>query len=324
MSDVEKLTALDAAADWYVRRDAGPLDPTEEAQFQAWLSEPENRAAFEEIAGTWADLGLIPRPSTLPMAANDDARAPAIHAPARRAPSLRRWAYGAIAATAAVLVVGSALDLPMMLEADAMTATGEIRTLALADGSSVELNTASALAIDYSASERRIRLLRGEAVFTVAKDAARPFVVEAASGNAVARGTVFAVSKDGEQATVTVLESRVGVSYPEAARPVELSAGEAVGYSPRGVGTVRVVDADTETAWRRGKLVFVDRPLGEVIAELNRYYAGRIQIVDGSISSEPVSGVFDIRDPVRVLDAVEETLGLQSTRLTSYLVLLHR
>ncbi|GGF63809.1 sensor [Azorhizobium oxalatiphilum] len=323
MNDADKLTALEAAADWYVRRDAGPLDPREEAQFQDWLMTAANRIAFEEISGTWIDLGLIPRPAVEAVAANDAGRVVPLRAIQRRPMPIRRWTFAAAAAAVAVFVVGHALDLPLRFEADAMTATGEIRTLRLDDGSSVELNTASALAIDYSPSERRIRLLRGEAVFTVAKDSARPFVVEAASGTAVARGTVFAVGKDGDGATVTVLESRVGVSYPASAGAVELSPGEAVAYSRRGLDNVRAVDADTRTAWRRGKLVFVDRPLGEVIAELNRYYAGRIQIIDDSISNKSVSGVFDIRDPARALHAVEEALGLHSTSLTSYLVLLH-
>jgi transmembrane sensor len=186
------------------------------------------------------------------------------------------------------------------------------------------LNTASAIAVDYSRERRRIRLLRGEAVFTVARDAARPFVVAAASGEAVARGTVFAVRKDDEAATVTVLESHVGVSYPAAGRTaVELSPGEALDYSRRGLGPVRAVDADAATAWRRGKLIFVDRPLGEVIAELNRYHSGRIQIIDGSIGSHPVSGVFDTGNPLQALEVIEQTLGLHSTRLSSLLILLH-
>lgn len=180
--------------------------------------------------------------------------------------------------------------------------------MTLDDGSSVALNTASAIAVDYSRERRRIRLLRGEAVFTVARDAARPFVVAAASGEAVARGTVFAVRKDDEAATVTVLESHVGVSYPAAGRTaVELSPGEALDYSRRGLGPVRAVDADAATAWRRGKLIFVDRPLGEVIAELNRYHSGRIQIIDGSISSHPVSGVFDTGNPLQALEVIEQT-----------------
>lgn len=323
MNEREKSTALDEAAEWYVRRDAGAFDAGEDACFHAWLAKPTNRAAYEEISGTWDDLGRISRPALSMGSPRHGGAGAALRRQPPRSP-IRRWALAAAAVIAAV-AGGYAFDLPMRLEADAMTATGEARTVTLEDGSSAVLNTASAIAVDYSRERRRIRLLRGEAVFTVAKDAARPFVVAAASGEAVARGTVFAVRKEDETATVTVLESRVGVSYPAAGRPaVELSPGEAVGYSRRGLGELRVVDADAATAWRRGKLIFVDRPLGEVIAELNRYHSGRIQIIDEAIGTHPVSGVFDTKNPLQALNVIEQTLGLNSTRLSSLLILLHR
>jgi transmembrane sensor len=316
MNDGEKRSVLDEAAEWYFRRDAGPLSPLDEASFRQWLARSGNRAAFEEIAGTWSDLALIERPS----AEGEVQRAGRVEAPwAGR--NLKRIA----AALIAVAAVGYSLDMPTRLRADAYTATGETKTLALDDGSSVTLNTASAIAVDYSHDARRVRLLRGEAVFTVAKDTARPFLVDTAGGEARALGTAFAVRLVEEGATVVVLESRVGVSYPAGASPaVELSPGEAVHFSSAGMGQARRVDADAETAWRRGKLIFVDRRLGDVIAELNRYHSGRIQITDGSIGNQRVSGVFDTADPVRVLDALEGALGLRSTRLTSYLILLHR
>lgn len=324
MNEREKSTALDEAAEWYVRRDTGAFDVGEEACFLAWLAKPTNRAAYEEIAGTWDDLGRISRPALSIGSPRDGGAGAALRRQPPRSP-IRRWALAAAAAGIVAVAGGYAFDLPMRLEADAMTATGEARTVTLDDGSSIALNTASAIAVDYSRERRRIRLLRGEAVFTVAKDAARPFVVAAASGEAVARGTVFAVRKEDETATVTVLESRVGVSYPATGRTsVELSAGEAVDYSRRGLGELRAVDADAATAWRRGKLIFVDRPLGEVIAELNRYHSGRIQIIDEAIGTHPVSGVFDTKNPLQALNVIEQTLGLNSTRLSSLLILLHR
>jgi transmembrane sensor len=314
MNDGDKRPGLGEAAEWYFRRDAGPLSPADEVAFKRWLAAPENRAAFEEIDSTWADLSLIPRPAS---------------AAARQRPTVWsgvcRHAMSAAAAIAIIFAIGYGLDLPMRLQADAYTATGETRTVALDDGSSVILNTASAIAVDYSRSVRRVRLLRGEAVFTVAKDASRPFLVDADGGEARALGTAFAVRRNDGGATVTVIESRVGVSYPRGISPgVELSPGEAVRYSTAGLGRVRAVDADTETAWRRGKLIFVDRPLGSVVAELNRYHSGRIQITDDSIGGHLVSGVFDTGDSVRALDAIESSLGLHSTRVTNYLILLHR
>ena len=315
MSSAEKRLVLDQAAEWFMRRDAGPLSKAEQAAFEQWLEEPGHRAAFEEIETAWTDLAFIPQPA-------------AISSPAPRRTfkaGLRRQVMAAAAALIAVVGISYVFDLPLRLQADVYTGTGEIRAMVLEDGSSVTLNTGSAIAVDYTEDLRRIRLLRGEAAFDVAKDTSRPFVVDTAGGEARALGTAFAVRKDGDDTLVTVIESRVGVAYPIGARlMVTLSPGQAVEYSRKGIGAVKAVDAETETAWRRGKLIFVEKPLGQVIDELNRYHSGRIQITDGSISNHRVSGVFDTTNPVRVLDALENSLGLHSTRLTDYMILLHR
>jgi transmembrane sensor len=309
MQEGDRRAVLEEAADWHFKRDAGPLSPQEASAFARWRADPANRAALDQIERTWADLGDIPRPVNVPTSRWVNAWRPAV----------------GIAAVLALLIAGYSFDLPMRFEANGYTATGETLAMVLDDGSGVLLNTASAIAIDYSTDIRRVRLLRGEAIFTVAKDASRPFLVDTAGGEARALGTAFSVRRDDAGATVTVIESRVGVSYPAGTSPtVELSPGEAVKYSQDGVGTAHVVDADAETAWRRGKLIFVDRPLGAVVDELNRYHSGRIQITDGSISQHLVSGVFDTAKPLLALDDIEKSLGLHSTRLTQYLVLLHR
>lgn len=308
-----KEVARQEAAEWYFRRDAGALSAEEDAQFQLWFAVPAHRRAYEELAATWAALGTIPRTKT-PL-------------PAR--PPVWRGRTGlAGAALAAAIVL--ALIIPqsgwfLLWQADAATAIGETREVTLADGSIVTLNTDSAIAIAYDTSERRIRLLRGEALFTVAKDAGRPFTVETQGGTAQALGTAFTVRDEDDGATVAVVESRVAVRYPaNAAGTVTVSPGEAVSYAHGRLGPVEPVDIDELTAWRRGKLIFVDRPLGEVIDELNRYHRGRLQIIDPAIRSHRVSGVFSTGDPLAVVDALETSIGLHSTRLTRYLVLLHR
>lgn len=310
MTEQGKEDALQAAADWYFRRDGGDLSPEEGEAFRQWMREPANAAAYSRIDSTWSRMGEI----TPPLLSAS---------PAQRSWRLRFGMAGAFAAM--LLVAGYAFDVPLRLEADVMTARGEIRTMVLDDGSQIALNALSAVAVEYSGSERRIRLLRGEAVFTVATDPGRPFVVSAGEGEARALGTIFAVRQQEGGATVTVLESRVLVSYPD--RPgvsEELGPDQAVRYFNGNLGPVERVPAEDETAWRRGKLVFVDRPLGEVIGELNRYHSGRIDVVDSAIARKLVSGVFSTDDPVAVVDAIEQSLGVRSTRLTSYLIFLHR
>lgn len=298
--------ALEEAAEWFFRQDGKSLSVEERAHFEAWLENPENRSAYAEIGGVWREAGQLAPPSG-----------------ATRRPAPLRWTAMAAGLALAVLGAGYAFDLPLRLQADIYTATGEFRTVTLPDGSVAQVNTGSALAVDFTPQRRTIRLLKGEAVFTVAPDKARPFTVQTDGDTATALGTVFAVRETGKGAIVTVLESRVAVEFSDGAPGRELEPGQQI--RPLGDGhEVSSVDADAATAWRRGKLIFSDRPLGSVVEELNRYHSGRIQIVDPSLNSRRVSGVFDTSDPLAIISALEDSLQLSSTRIGPVLVLLHR
>ncbi|WP_222877196.1 FecR family protein [Terrihabitans soli] len=301
-------SALEEAAEWFFRQDGKSLPESERALFETWLAIPENRSAWAEIGRTWQEA------RGLDYAAGR--AVPGISAPVR-------WMAIAASLVLALLGAGYAFDLPMRLRADIYTATGEFRSVTLPDGSIAQINTGSALALHFSPKERIVRLLKGEAVFTVAHDGSRPFMVQTDGDTATALGTVFAVRETGEGAVVTVLESRVAVAFADGGPRRELAPGQQV--RPLGGGhEITNIDADAATAWRRGKLIFADRPLGSVVEELNRYHMGRIQIVDPALNSRRVSGVFDTSDPLAVVAALEASLQLSSTRIGSMLVLLHR
>jgi len=311
MTDPDSRDSLEEAAEWFFRQDGGSLSPSEEARFQVWLAaSAEHRAAYAEISGTWHEMGSVPVSARSPL----------------------RYSRGGfsmpLAAALAVcfLLSGTAwyLDVPTRVLADNYTAVGELVTVTLPDGSLAELNSGSAIALSYSAGERRIRLLKGEAMFTVSADAGRPFIVEALGGEAQALGTVYGVREDGESVTVTVLESRVAVSAGSDGASVQLNTDERVRYENGDVGAVEPVDAHSETAWRRKKLIFVDRPLGEVVDELNRYHKGMIRIIDGSIRAKRISGVFETGNIVGVIDALEKSFGFRDTRLGDLVILIHR
>lgn len=312
MADTDEAIRDEAAA-WYFRRDAGTLSPTEDAAFRHWLADPRHRAAYDEIALTWSTLGEIERPAAAPAAQRRSWR--------------RSWRWAPLGAALAAMLAIAVLDGSWWVRwrSDVATGIGETREFVLADGSRVDLNTDSALEIRYGEKERRIRLVEGEALFTVAKDTARPFIVETASGSATALGTIFSVRQTGSETIVTVLESRVAIApAAAAAQAAAVSSGQSARFSRTRIASVEMVDAEAETAWRRGKLIFVDRPLGEVVSELNRYHRGLIRIIDPTLHSHRVSGVFETKNPLHALDLIQASLGLHATRLTSYLVLLHR
>ena len=315
--------ALEQAAAWFARIDRGALSDREQQAFDDWIAaDPDHRRAFERVSRTWAVMGDLA--AAPPQAEPTDA-------PGHSTTARRRWAVAAIAA-GLLIAVGVGADLPQRLDAnvraDAATATGEIRRLDLPDGSTVQLNTDSAIAIHFGPDgigARGVRLLRGEAAFEIAKDPDRPFMVAAGDGVSRVLGTVFTVRMSSRGASVTLLEGRVAVSVNGGGQETVLSPNQRVRYDGRrGLGAVEAVDPQSASAWRRGKLVFHDQPLGDVIDELNRYHRGLIRLVNEDLRAKRVNGVFDTGDPVSVVEALEAALGLRTTRLTDYVILLHQ
>ncbi|PWB93461.1 FecR family protein [Methylosinus sporium] len=291
-----------AAIAWWMRLDSGATTPAEREAFAAWLTaEPANKVAFDDICRLWGDLEIL-RPRLQPAAKPR---------PRFTRPGLR--AAAAVAGLALALAL-SYDELSIRWRAGHLTETGELRSLLLEDGSRVELGPDSALETNFAGGERRVTLLRGEAWFAVAPDAARPFSVATPAGTATALGTAFDVSIQGARTEVTVTEHRVRLSGAGPSVIVEEGAQSA--FAP-GVAAVSPypVDTDQVTAWRRGKLIFDDKPLAEVLATLSRYRRGYIALVDPSLRGRRVTGVFETRDPEAALRAIQKSLGLRAVSL---------
>jgi transmembrane sensor len=293
----------DAAIDWWLRGANRPLTAAEQAEFEAWLaSDAAHRAAFADIADMCGHLSAI--------------------GPARRVG--RGRLAGAAAALIAASVAAFALfeDLSLYLRSDVRTGAGETRRITLEDGSNVELDARSAIAIDYGAGRRRLRLLSGEAWFEVAPDASRPFVVEAAGGKVTALGTAFDVSLKAPEAQVTVTQHAVAVESGGARVRVEENQQSA--YVQDGAARPpEPADVARATAWRRGRLMFENEPLGAVIAALGRYHHGWVYFARPSLRDRRVTGIFGADDPLSALEEIEISLGLHALRLTDYLIVIY-
>ncbi|MET7244962.1 FecR family protein [Methylobacterium sp. EM32] len=293
----------EAAAGWVVRLASSDATEADRAAFDAWLAaDPVHAAAYAEMDALWRQLGHLPDRS-----------------PARRSQK-------GPACLAAILVFGAALayqaGLADWLRSDLWSGIGDIAHASLPDGSRVDLNTGTALALHFPGIERRVSLLRGEAVFDVARDPARPFVVEGGGVSVRAVGTVFYVRADGAAPSVGVAEGRVDVAV--AGRHVAVSAGEAFREGPAGGGgeaDVAKADVARAMAWRDGRLTVSGERLSDVLAELGRYRRGRIVLLDAKAGEQRVTGAFDLRDTDDALDALAAGLSLRVTRLTPLLVL---
>lgn len=304
-----------AANAWWVRLDSGAVSARERAEFAAWLNaDPRHRQTYDAVCALWGELDAVKHRIDLPASAVVPPK------------SVRRWRWAVPALAAACLSGWLIGPLSIWVQADFRTGLGEMRDIRLSDGSRVYLNGNSALAVHIDGTQRQLDLLQGEAWFKVSPDKAKPFRVRAGEGVVTALGTAFNIRLFDSQTEVSVTEHRVAIDGGRGRDfHAELGEGYQRVYGPQGgIGEVKAIDSQTVTAWQRGKLVFQNRPLGEVIEELNRYHRGYFAIADRSLVQRRVNGVFRTDQPLAVLDALETSLKLHSTRLGDYLVLLHR
>lgn len=208
-----------------------------------------------------------------------------------------------------------ALGPPSGWLADEATGVGERRSVVLADGSVVMLDSATSLDIEFGAKERRIVLRDGQIYVAVKPDAARRFVVEAQGGTVRALGTAFNVRLDDSVVRVAVTEHAVRVAYGPIAR-VDIREGQAVGYaSTSGLGSPHPVDTGEVTAWTRGRITFDNQTLGAVVDEIGRYERGAVVFTDDALKELTVTGVFSTGDTDAFFAALELTLPVRVIRL---------
>lgn len=231
----------------------------------------------------------------------------------------------AVILVAAMMVGGVFVysDGPMRLRADVISSAGEMPVIKLADGSTMQLNASSAVSYQFTADKRTIVLLRGQAFFQVAKDANRPFVVEAHGARTTALGTAFDVRIGAHTTDVMVTEHTVSVTPDDPSGPeVRLTEGQQAFYGRDGrIRNVRNADASVVLAWRRGQLVVDNAPLADVITEIGRHFSGRIIMTSAELAARRVSGTFAVTDTNAALTLLQASLGLSVTKIGPLIVL---
>lgn len=230
---------------------------------------------------------------------------------------------GAVAASLALVL--AVPDAMVRLRADAIADTGQVRTLALPDGSRAMLDSGAAVAVRFNATERRIELLRGAAWFDVKHGDARPFRVAALDGVTEDIGTAFEVSQRDDTVNVGVTEGVVRVSSPKGANSVTVRQFGRVRY--RQGGPVRGMEPGTATgiaAWRRGIIVIDNLPVASAIAEVARYRSGVTWTLADTSGSAPVSGVFRTDAPDEALQTLASMAGLRLTTFPAGVAILRR
>lgn len=307
------------AVEWWLDLSNGGFTPAQREALAAW------RAAHADHERAWRHIEAVSQGfQALGQSGGTAARAALMRAEAR--PANRRRA--AVKALAVLLFAGGATwglrerSAWPGWTADLHTATGEQRTVTLADGTTLTLNTDSAVDIRYTASERRLVLRRGEImVATGHRDgqAPRPFVVATAQGTAVPLGTRFSVRETGDATRLAVFEGAVRITPRDAPNQAHtLHAGQSAQFDARAILAVNPL-AEAAAAWTRGMLVASNERLADFIDELNRYRPGVLRC-DPRVASLRLSGTYRLADTDLVLDTLTRSLPLRVDYMTRYWV----
>jgi len=336
MSDAkptERSSIPTEAADWYARLRAENVTELDAVRFRAWIAaDSERRREFEQIDAFWDNLDAIEKSPEVLRERAAIARRRALSAWPATVPSATRRRYkrkGVWAAAAAVLlVVGASLLVQRQSTDRYVTTVGEQRSVPLADGSVVTLNTATEIRLHFSAGRRGVELVSGQANFEVAKDAGRPFVVTVGGSEVRAVGTQFDVYKSADKVTVTLIEGKVAITEAPveagaSALEVNLAAGEQLSYEMK-TGAVRRANADIPrvSAWRTRKLDFSDTPLTDAIAEANRYSRVQIQLNAPELQSARISGTFEVGRNDLFVEGLQTYFQLNVDRLADHRIVL--
>ncbi|MDH7797105.1 MULTISPECIES: FecR family protein [unclassified Beijerinckia] len=290
------------ALEWFVRMRDHTVDASDRRAFDAWLAaDTAHVAAWQRAETLWKRFDIA-QPEF------DRARR-------SRTLSRRKILLGTLVAAAGggLYILNSSYLAP-----DYATDIGERRTFTLADGSTVELGSDSALSVQYTDRIRQLVLHRGQGFFDVTADSKRPFIVRAADGAVQALGTRFDVKYIDDVVTVAVSQHAVLVQAGSQSG-VRIDHGWQVSYGSDGLSQPSPANLDTIEAWRRDRLVFQDVPLARVLTELGRYRRGRIILIDKQVGNIPVTAIFDTKQADNALRTIADTLPIRVLYATNYL-----
>jgi transmembrane sensor len=308
-----------------------PPSPEDMDALREWASRsPLHHQELERLSALWGDINILTELSqSLDNAESNDKKGVFSPAPI-------------MAGLAAILIIAvGVMFWPNQRPAKLIhlvysTQVGEQHLAALPDGSSVQLNTASQLEVDYSNQRRKVRLLKGEAHFEVAHDPGRPFEVYAGTGLVRAIGTAFSVHLKDKQVEVTVTEGRVKL-VSVAATEVEadsstakeaqrdelatLSAGQSTRFN-HSVDTIQTLKKDEvarKLSWRDGMLVFSGESLDHVVEQVTRYTPVSIVIADPAIRNIRIGGYFRVGETDAMFEVLESNFGIRVSEISDEL-----
>jgi transmembrane sensor len=301
---------LDAAIAWQLSLDSA--NALEREEFAKW------HAAHEEHARAWRQLGMLDQRFSVASGPARNALLQSRESIRRRVRKLGNGMASVVAVLGLALFVSERYLPVEYWLADQRTATGEQRTLRLADGTLINLNTHSALDVRFDAKQRRVVLQEGEILIETGHGDPRPFIVETRDGSMRALGTRFLVKREDEGTRLSVLQSAVAAHPESSAEERILHEGEQVLMRADGLGPNLAVNLGAD-AWTRGMLVVDNARLEDLVKEIGRYRPGHLGVTP-EVADLRITGSFPLRDTDLALNALLPTLPVQIEQHTQWWV----
>lgn len=303
---------------WVARLVAKDIGETELVALEAWLAaDPRHAHAFARERALWQDLGEVADVLT------KSAPVQRVILPVQSSAFTRRCLLRAAPVALAACIVAALFGPSLMLNlrADYRTSIGEVRPVALPDGTTAMLDSGSAISVEFNGNRRVVHLLSGRAWFDVRHEG-RPFLVEALNGETQDIGTGFEVRREGGTVEVGVTEGSVQVRAPGSKAGPALRAGDRVRYTADGLETLAAQPAVRLASWRKGELLFDAQPVKSAIAEIARYRRAPVWAIGDFSDAAPVSGLFLIERPDEALETIARMRGLPMLTLPGGVVII--
>ena len=296
----------DEAIDWLIRLSADNCPAADLQAFELWLQQSAaHQAAYQQVTGRMNWLERVAKSDTQTRTAALQYR------PTRQAPLKQHKAKLATVASLLVVLCVATFSSEGWYgnSSHYQVARGSHETINLADGSRLEMNTDSEIKVRINHWQRSVEVMKGEVYFSVIHNAEKPFIVQAGAGRSIDIGTEFDVYRQAEQVIIAVQEGSVRV---EANQSRDLITSEAVAYNQKGdfINLPAKLNIDSVTAWRRGKLIFDNRRLDEVLSEIGRYHKVQLRLAETQLADNKVSGTFFIDRLEANLATIANSLNL--------------
>jgi len=313
---------IEKAVEWHLQLHSAAASDADRANFVAWQHQNSTHAlAYSRIERMWGKFSVV-EPNAAKVSIESALQSgKAIKKIAQHGKGIALSLVAIISAYSAVQTQPAQIWL-----AENKTAIGEQRSMTLADGSTLMLNTNTALDIDFSDRQRLIKLYQGEVLITVAKDKSRPLIIATAQGTARALGTIFNVKTAEETTQVTVVESKVETctnpslfSFSQKAC-ITLQPNQGANFTSSQIDSASNIDAENIASWSTGTLAMDNQPLNQVLTELQRYSKAQIQFNADEISNMRVSGVLPLNNMSQSLNLLAGKLPIQISQQANVII----